>query len=113
MFEVEGRQKSAQPLHLHSGQDEVAYVINGEYRVRCGDETFALAPGDMIFLPRTVPHAWAQVSDQGKMLSYFTPSDRIEGFFRALGEQSARTGVEAAALYASHRLTLVGPPPAV
>lgn len=112
VFEVEGRQKSAQPLHLHSGQDEVAYVINGGYRVRCGDETFTLAAGDMIFLPRTVPHAWAQASDQGKMLSYFTPSGRIEDFFRALGERPTRTGADVAALYASHGLTLVGPPPA-
>lgn len=112
VFEAEGRQPSAQPLHVHAGQDEVAYVINGGYRVRCGDETFTLAAGDMIFLPRAVPHACAQVSDRGRVLSYFTPSGRIEDFFRALGEHPPRAGAEAAALYANHGLTLVGPPPA-
>ena len=112
VFEVEGRQTSAQPLHVHAGQDEVAYVISGRHRVRCGDDTFSLEAGDMVFLPRAVPHAWAQVSEDGELLSYFTPSGRIEDFFRALGERPPRPGADAAALYASHGLTLLGPPPA-
>ena len=112
VFEVEGRQTFAQPLHVHAGQDEIAYVIGGRHRVRCGDETFTLEAGDMVFLPRAVPHAWAQVSEDGKLLSYFTPSGRIEDFFRALGERPPRPGADTAALYASHGLTLLGPPPA-
>ncbi len=112
IFEVTGRQKSAQPLHVHAGQDEVAYVVSGGYRVRCGGETFTLAAGDMVFLPRAVPHACAQVTDQGTMLSYFTPSGRIEDFFVALAEQPSRAAADVATLYTRHGLTLVGPPPA-
>ncbi len=54
----------APPLHVHAGQDEVFYVLDGEFSVRCGDERWSAGPGSMLFLPRGVPHGFS-VSDAG------------------------------------------------
>jgi quercetin dioxygenase-like cupin family protein len=50
------------PLHVHFKQDEVFYVLEGEYYFQVGDDKYRLKTGESIFLPRQVPHAWTQVS---------------------------------------------------
>lgn len=54
----------APPLHVHRGQDEVFYVIDGLFTIRCGDQTWQAGPGSLAFLPRDVPHGFT-VSDDG------------------------------------------------
>lgn len=54
----------APPPHIHSDQDEVFYVIDGTFAVRCGDQTWPAGPGSLVFLPRQVPHSFV-VSDDG------------------------------------------------
>lgn len=46
------------PLHVHRGQDEVFFVIDGEFTVRCGTEEWHASPGSLVFLPRDVPHGF-------------------------------------------------------
>lgn len=41
---------------------------------RVGEEEHHLKAGDTIFLPRTLPHAFAQLSEYGKMFFLFQPS---------------------------------------
>lgn len=54
----------APPPHVHRNQDEVFYIIDGEFSVRCGDEHWSAGPGSLVFLPRLVPHGFT-VSDLG------------------------------------------------
>ena len=54
------------PLHVHHFQDEIFYVIEGEYYFQIGEEKFKLSTGETIFLPKKVPHAWTQVSEKAK-----------------------------------------------
>lgn len=54
----------APPLHVHRGQDEVFFVVEGRFTVHCGDQTWQAAPGSLAFLPRDVPHGFS-VSDDG------------------------------------------------
>ncbi len=113
IFEGTGRTKGAQPTHVHPGQDEVVYVMRGTCRVSCGREQHTLDAGDMVFLPRNVPHAIRQLSGDGKSLSYFTPAGLTEDFFRARAALPERAAPEAVAtVYATHGLKVVGPPPA-
>jgi len=85
VFEYKGTTKGGPPLHVHVHQDEVFYVSEGRYLFQCGAEKFELLQGDMIFLPRTVPHTFAQLSDTGKLLFFFTPAGKMEDFFRSIG----------------------------
>jgi quercetin dioxygenase-like cupin family protein len=49
---------TATPLHRHSNEAEAFYLLDGTMTYRAGDETFHLAAGDFIYLPRNVPHAF-------------------------------------------------------
>jgi len=111
VFEYTGREKGGPPLHVHPLQDEIFYVVQGAYRFQCGRDRFELGAGDMIFLPRNVPHAFAQTTDAGRLLFYFTPAGKMEDFFRALGALPGQPTPEAAAaLFARHEMQVVGPP---
>jgi quercetin dioxygenase-like cupin family protein len=47
------------PLHSHPNCEELLYIVSGFCEHRLGDETVRLAPGDVIRIPRDVPH-WAR-----------------------------------------------------
>ena len=61
------------PLHIHNNQDEIFYVLEGEYYFQVGDEKFNLVIGESIILPRKVAHAWTKVSEKGKMTVILQP----------------------------------------
>lgn len=69
------------PLHVHSSQDEIFYIIEGAYYFQVGDEKYHMTIGDSIFLPRKVPHAWTQKSEKGRMMVMLQPAGKLEDFF--------------------------------
>lgn len=69
----------APPRHVHSEQDEVFYIISGQFDVRCGDQSWEAGPGDLVFLPRHVPHSFAVSSDgPGRTLLINAPAGFAE-----------------------------------
>jgi mannose-6-phosphate isomerase-like protein (cupin superfamily) len=44
--------KAGPALHLHFREDEVWYVLEGDYRFKVGDAMFRLSEGGMAFGPR-------------------------------------------------------------
>ena len=79
------------PLHVHSKEDELFYVIEGEHIFARGHEEFRLGPGEAIFLPRDVPHAQRRVvPGEGRELVVLIPGG-FEQFFRDLA-QAERDG---------------------
>lgn len=86
---------SGPALHVHSREDEAAYVIEGVMTFRVGDETFEAGAGTLVWLPRGVPHTFANLSDQpARAFGTITPAG-LEGMF---AEQAAYVA------------TLTGPP---
>lgn len=111
IFEYTGNEKGGPPLHIHLHQDEVFFIIQGEYLFQVGDDTHNLKAGDTIFLPRQVKHAFAQLTDNGKMFFLFQPSGKMEDYFRVLGNlTSPPTPEQGAKIFAEHDMTIVGPP---
>ncbi|UYQ93189.1 cupin domain-containing protein [Chitinophaga horti] len=111
VFDYTGREKGGPPLHLHPHQDETFYIVEGRYLFQVGEEQFTLQAGDTIFLPRNVPHTFAQLTDQGKMFFFFQPSGKMEDFFRAIGAlKGVPTPEEGARIFAAHDMKVVGPP---
>ncbi|MEO8853223.1 MAG: cupin domain-containing protein, partial [Ginsengibacter sp.] len=73
------------PLHFHLYQDEIFFILEGEFLFQVGDDKFNLKPGDTLFGPRQVPHAFVNTSDtQGSVMTIFQPSGKMEDFFRKL-----------------------------
>jgi mannose-6-phosphate isomerase-like protein (cupin superfamily) len=99
------------PLHIHHDQDEWFFVREGEFVFQIGDDRFRLKAGDSIFGPRKVPHAFANVTEQGKLLIAYQPAGTIEQFFLDGSRFMAPpTPAELQALYRKHRLEIVGAP---
>jgi mannose-6-phosphate isomerase-like protein (cupin superfamily) len=88
------------PKHVHANEDEMFYVLEGEHIVECGEEEFRLGPGDLVFLPRGVPHAQRRVvPGEGRFLVLASPPG-LEGFFRELAA-AGRDGTLGPEAYAS------------
>jgi len=111
IFEYTGNVKGGPALHLHPHQDEIFFVVQGEYLFQVGDEKHNLKAGDTIFLPMAVPHAFAQLTETGKMFFLFQPSGKMEDFFRILGDPAFKpTPEEGAKISLEHGMKVVGPP---
>lgn len=111
LLEWRGIGAGGPPLHVHPHQDEVFIVEEGAFRFQCGDETFELAAGDTIFLPRGVPHSFAQTTAMGRLRYLYSPAGSMIEFFRGLSVLSPSASAdEAQALFAAHGMQIVGPP---
>lgn len=71
------------PLHTHTREDEISYVIEGKVGVQIGDRVETAGPGAVIFKPRGVPHAFWNAGDApAKLLEVITPAG-FEDYFVA------------------------------
>ena len=99
------------PLHIHNFQDEIFYVLKGDYKFQVGNEKYNLTIGDSIFLPRKVAHAWTQISDDGKMLVTLQPAGMLENFFLTMAALDHEPDhAELAKIFIENEMELVGPP---
>ncbi|MFL5911689.1 MAG: cupin domain-containing protein [Gaiellaceae bacterium] len=98
------------PLHVHTREDEFAYVIEGEFRWKLGDELRDAPAGSFVFIPRGLAHCFQNVGAQpGRQLVMFSPSG-MEGFFDRLSD-STELDLEAfTAAAGAHGMEVVGPP---
>jgi len=77
------------PMHVHTKEDEVFKVVEGQMELTVGEETTVLKEGDIGFGPRGVPHSWKIIGDQkAKVILSVFPSG-IEFMFEELGQLPA------------------------
>jgi quercetin dioxygenase-like cupin family protein len=77
------------PLHTHEAEDEMFYVLGGSYSFWVGQEVLSGSAGDIVFVPRLVPHRF-RCETHGQMLLLYTPG-AFEGFFAdRASEETAR-----------------------
>ena len=50
--------------HIHSREDEAIYVTSGVLTVEVGGQRHQAGPGSLVWLPRGVPHTFANLSDE-------------------------------------------------
>ena len=97
------------PLHIHTREDEVVYVLEGEIRWKLGDQLSLTGPGSLVFIPRGVPHTWQNVGGGDcRMLITFTPAG-MEGFFDRLASLTEFDPEAFRAAAAEHGMDVVGP----
>jgi quercetin dioxygenase-like cupin family protein len=72
------------PLHTHHNEDEYSYVLEGRFGVQLGDEVLEAGPGDLVFKPRGVAHAfWNAGEEPARLLELISPAG-FEHYFREL-----------------------------
>ncbi|MBD2755274.1 cupin domain-containing protein [Spirosoma validum] len=111
VFEYEGLAKIGPPVHMHLHQDEIFYVIEGEYLFQIGDQRQTLEAGDTIFLPRNIAHTWLQLSEKGKLIYLLQPAGQLEDFFKNMNTfKRPPTFAEEQQLSLAHGVKTIGPP---
>jgi mannose-6-phosphate isomerase-like protein (cupin superfamily) len=50
--------------HVHTREDEASYIISGVLTVVVGDRTFEAGPETLVWLPRGLPHTFANRGDE-------------------------------------------------
>jgi mannose-6-phosphate isomerase-like protein (cupin superfamily) len=77
------------PPHVHSREDELFYVLEGQFDVYVGDKTFSVIAGECIFLPRLKPHAFVIRSPELRVLILYTHAG-LEDAFRSVSVPAQR-----------------------
>jgi quercetin dioxygenase-like cupin family protein len=74
--------RTADPArHIHSREDEAIYVTSGVLTVAVGDQRHQVGPGSLVWLPRGLPHTFANLSDEPVWtVGVITPSGLEEMF---------------------------------
>lgn len=110
MFSGKYHKHDGPPFHVHHGQDEQFYIIEGEFLVQVGDQTYNLTGGDTIFLPREVPHSFLVLSETGKMFFQTNPSGQTEALFYRLSQlPPTATLASINQVHQDHGISIVGP----
>jgi quercetin dioxygenase-like cupin family protein len=79
-----GARALAAPMHTHEREEEYTHVLEGEVGVQIGEEVLVAGPGDLVFKPRGVPHAFWNASDEpARALEIISPAG-FEGYFAEL-----------------------------
>jgi quercetin dioxygenase-like cupin family protein len=80
------------PPHIHTGEDEFFYVLDGSFEIRIGDEVHTLGPGGHAYVRRGTVHNFRNTAESpSRILVGFTPGG-IEGFFRESGRLATDDG---------------------
>jgi len=65
----------ASPVHTHTREDEYSYVLEGRIGLQVGEETIEASPGDLVFKPRGIAHAFWNAGDEpARLLEIIAPA---------------------------------------
>ena len=102
------------PPHVHTIEDEFIYVAEGELEVLIGDQSSTARAGDLVKMPKNVPHGiWQKGDSATRTLWIVVPAGQMEGLLTALGQLPANQPPDPARvgqIFAEHDLTLLPPP---
>jgi quercetin dioxygenase-like cupin family protein len=71
----------AVPLHVHSREDEIWYVLEGEIAFTIGNDVQTGGPGTYVYIPRGVAHTFQVVSERARWFGLGTPAGLDQWFF--------------------------------
>jgi mannose-6-phosphate isomerase-like protein (cupin superfamily) len=80
------------PDHVHYGQEEIFFIVDGTYELTIGGQTSTVGPGTIVFLPRNTVHRFRNVGEKtASMLDWSLPGGQ-DHYFRAISELAAGGG---------------------
>ena len=82
-------EKGGPGLHIHHQDDEIFYVISGEFLFQINEEIFMGKKGDTVFVPRGMAHTYANPYDKnpGELLIIHQPiSPGLEKFYQVFAK---------------------------
>jgi len=121
LVEQLGGRGFAAPVHLHEGDAEGFYVLEGQLAFVLDAERVEASAGDFVYVPPKVKHAFVVESPQARFLTFINPAMPFEAFVdelsvpadsRTLPPPSMPDPERLDAAAAKYGQQIVGPPPA-
>ena len=73
------------PVHIHPTQDEFILVQEGELSLKLDGEWSVAKAGDLVRMPRGIPHGYFNKSDKpARALFWVSPTQKLEALFNQL-----------------------------
>ena len=88
------------PLHTHTKEDEMVFVVEGDLTAFVGDSRMDIGPGAFAALPRGIPHTIRVKGDSAKVLITVIPAG-LERFFVPKSEEDSDPATFGLELHAS------------
>jgi quercetin dioxygenase-like cupin family protein len=80
------------PDHVHFGQEEMFFIVEGTYELTVGGKTSTASPGTIVFISRNVVHRFKNVGDTTAcMLDWSLPGGQ-DHYFKTISELAAGGG---------------------
>ena len=101
------------PLHIHPKEEENVFLVEGNLVFQLGDKTCDVAPGDVINMPRGIPHGFRIVGDHAAHLLFtidLSPTSDYETMFNGLVGLAPGDFEQIRAVCAANDVEFISPP---
>lgn len=101
------------PMHVHPKEEENVFLVEGNLVFRLGDETFDVAPGDIVNMPRGTPHGFRAVGDHAAQILFtldLSPTSDYETMFNGLVGVAPGDFEQIRATCAANNVEFISPP---
>jgi mannose-6-phosphate isomerase-like protein (cupin superfamily) len=98
--------------HLHHREDEVLHLVEGRIAVWMPDRSLTMTPGDLVYLPKGVEHAWRAYGEQPVRMNVTISPGGFEHFFPTIQARglAAHNVEELTAVCDEFGIKVLGPP---
>lgn len=88
-FETNSEQGQFVPVHIHPTQDEFILVQEGELHLKLDGVWSVAKAGDLVRMPRGVPHGYFNKSDKpARALFWVSPAGKLRDLFEVLHDMT-------------------------
>jgi quercetin dioxygenase-like cupin family protein len=90
-FEIFVPPSAGTPLHSHSNEEEVFYMVRGKLRFQAGDTIKEYGPGNLVHAAKNVPHLFANTGNEEAVVVVIARPGGVEKFFLEVGTEIGAT----------------------
>lgn len=113
-FHLDAPPMSGPPRHVHSREDELFYVLEGDLVFELDGEQHTVSTGGTVYLRRGIVHAYQNFTERPARLLIATTPGEFSSFFEEMSAMTPVGGMPEMepllALHARYGITIVGPP---
>jgi oxalate decarboxylase/phosphoglucose isomerase-like protein (cupin superfamily) len=107
-FETNSAPGQFVPVHVHPNQEEFILVQEGELDLKLDGKWMKAKAGDLVRMPRGIPHGYFNKSDKpARALFWVSPARMLEELFNKL--HNVADPMEAVKISASHEVDFLPP----